>query len=236
MSYDLAVWEGDRPADDAAGAAEFQRLYGRHAGDEPTARIAAYVAALLERYPDIDTDDGADSPWSTGPLIGEARGPLVYFPMVWSACEEVSAWAADLAAEHGLQCFDPQENRMRTPANRPATVPRVAKVTPEDIALFDASFTEHGWTGTRRRKDGRQTLRDYQRDATPDSRIVARLTFNPTTRGVEVSATIGVEHDAVNDLYLRFLGSTPGGIWTYGRSVADLVPRDGGHDPWTRWK
>ena len=56
----------------------------------PTARIAAYVAALLNRYPDIDTDAGEDSPWSTGPLLSEASGPLVYFPMVWSRCDEVS--------------------------------------------------------------------------------------------------------------------------------------------------
>ena len=123
MSYDLAVWEGDRPADDVAAAAEFQSLYERYieSGEpvEPTARIAAYVAALLDRYPDIDTDAGADSPWSTGPLLSEASGPLVYFPMVWSRCDEVSAWAARLADEHGLNCYDPQKNQLRTPGGRP---------------------------------------------------------------------------------------------------------------------
>lgn len=60
MSYDLAVWEGDRPANDAA--AEFEALYARFVESEesvePTARIAAYVATLLDRYPDIDTDAG----------------------------------------------------------------------------------------------------------------------------------------------------------------------------------
>jgi hypothetical protein len=110
VSYDLAVWEGDRPANDLAARAEFQRLYDRYMGSdapvEPTTRVAAYVEALLARYPDLTTDAGEDSPWSTGPLINEAKGPLLYFPMVWSRCEETSEWAARLAEEHGLNCYD----------------------------------------------------------------------------------------------------------------------------------
>ncbi|GAA2583924.1 hypothetical protein GCM10010435_72160 [Winogradskya consettensis] len=93
MSYDLAVWDGDRPANDVAAAAKFDKLYDQYVEPddrvEPTARIAAYVRALLDRYPDIDTDAGEDSPWSTGGLTGGASGPLVYFPMVWSTCDEV---------------------------------------------------------------------------------------------------------------------------------------------------
>jgi hypothetical protein len=113
MTYDLAVFEGDPPADDRAGAAEFRRLYETFMNSDvatsPTDRIAAYAMALLVRYPDIDTDAGVDSPWSSGPLLGEASGPLMSFPMVWSRCEEVSAWAAQLAADHGLNCYDPQQ-------------------------------------------------------------------------------------------------------------------------------
>lgn len=123
MSYDLAVWEGDRPADGAAAAAQFQSLYERYVESgrrvEPTERIATYVAALLDRYPDIDTDAGADSPWSTGPLLSDASGPLVYFSMVWSRCDEVSAWAARLAEDHALNCYDPQKDQLRTPWGRP---------------------------------------------------------------------------------------------------------------------
>jgi len=123
MSYNLAVWEGARPVNDVAAAAEFERLSGHYIesddAPEPTARIAAYVTALLERYPDIGTEAGADSPWSVGPLMGDARGPLVYFPMAWSRCEEVAAWAAHLADEHGLNCYDPQRNQLRTPWGAP---------------------------------------------------------------------------------------------------------------------
>ncbi|MEW1772742.1 hypothetical protein [Streptomyces sp. NPDC086777] len=44
---------------------------------------------------------------------GEARGPLVYFPMRWSMADEASAYVAILADSMGLVCFDPQLNRLR---------------------------------------------------------------------------------------------------------------------------
>jgi hypothetical protein len=95
MSYGLAVWEGERPADDSAARQEFRRLHGRYVGSRnpqpPTPRIAAYVRALLDRYPDITTEAGEDSPWADGPLINDASGPFLYFTMVYSQDGEVSA-------------------------------------------------------------------------------------------------------------------------------------------------
>ncbi|MFD8504283.1 hypothetical protein ACFV2L_16380 [Streptomyces sp. NPDC059687] len=117
MSYDLAVWEGERPVGDRAAGRSFTEHYDRYVDTEvehpPTERIAAYVAALLERWCDVTEDVEDTSPWSTGPLIGEARGPLVYFPMRWSMAEEASNYAAALADSMGLVCFDPQQNRLR---------------------------------------------------------------------------------------------------------------------------
>lgn len=117
MTYDLAVWEGDRPADDKAAANIFRTLYDQYIDSEtehaPVDRIAAYVAGLLERWCDITEDVEDSSPWSTGPLIREASGPLVYFPMRWSMADEASAFAAELAASMDLVCFDPQHNRLR---------------------------------------------------------------------------------------------------------------------------
>ncbi|WP_337999717.1 hypothetical protein [Streptomyces murinus] len=118
MSYDLAVWEGERPADDAAAARRFSDLYDRFVDtDEPAVapaeRIAAFVAVLLERWPDLTEDDDDTSPWSTAPLIGEARGPLIYFPMRWSMADEASAHAAEVASSMGLNCFDPQSRKLR---------------------------------------------------------------------------------------------------------------------------
>ncbi|MFE0328332.1 hypothetical protein ACFW08_16410 [Streptomyces sp. NPDC058960] len=117
MSYDLAVWEGERPADDRAAGRTFRNLYDRYLDTDvehpPTERIAAYVAALLERWCDLTEDVHETSPWSTGPLIGEASGPLIYFPMQWSRADEASAYAAALANSMGLVCFAPQQNQLR---------------------------------------------------------------------------------------------------------------------------
>ncbi|MFE6865036.1 hypothetical protein ACFVFS_00600 [Kitasatospora sp. NPDC057692] len=113
MSYDLAVWEGERPVDDDAASQCFNDLYDRYIGADgpdvpPTERIAAFVAALLARWPDLTEDEDDTSPWSTGPLIGEAAGPLIYFPMRWSMATEAAVYAAQVAASMGLNCYDPQ--------------------------------------------------------------------------------------------------------------------------------
>lgn len=116
MSYDLAVWEGDRPADDETASQEYRRLYDRYIGSQglqpPTPRIAAYVRALPDRYPD-DTPEEEDSPWAGGPLIRCASGAFLYFPMVYSQCDEASARAAQISQGHGLVCFDPQIGQLR---------------------------------------------------------------------------------------------------------------------------
>ncbi|MCQ6556999.1 hypothetical protein NPS70_28000 [Streptomyces sp. C10-9-1] len=117
MSYDLAVWEGERPVDDKSAGQVFSDLYNRYidgeADEPPSERIAAYVSTLLERWCDITEDDEDTSPWSTGPLIDEAAGPLIYFAMRWSMAEEASAYAATVAESMGLVCFDVQQDRLR---------------------------------------------------------------------------------------------------------------------------
>ena len=70
MSYGLAVWDGNRPADDAAAAAQYEQLVARYLRDDPVLphpRIAAFVRVLLDRFPEIDTEAGDDSPWAAGP-------------------------------------------------------------------------------------------------------------------------------------------------------------------------
>ncbi|MFJ9695445.1 hypothetical protein [Kitasatospora sp. NPDC101183] len=119
MSYDLAVWEGERPADDAAAGLRFEELYAEYVesdgpGAPPTERIAAYVAALLKRWPDLDEDEDDTSPWSSSPLIGEASGPFLYFPMRWSMAVEAAVFAAETARSMGLTCYDPQSQCLIT--------------------------------------------------------------------------------------------------------------------------
>ncbi|MFE7674094.1 hypothetical protein ACFU5N_17960 [Streptomyces albidoflavus] len=117
MTYDLAVWEGEKPADDKTAGQVFSDLYDRYidseAEESPSERIAAYVAVLLERWCDLTEDDEDTSPWSAGPLIDCADGPLIYFPMRWSMAEEASAYAVAVAESMGLVCFDVQQDRLR---------------------------------------------------------------------------------------------------------------------------
>ncbi|MEV7682653.1 hypothetical protein AB0O64_29500 [Streptomyces sp. NPDC088341] len=116
MTYDLAVWEGERPTDDKTAGRVFSELYDRYIDGEvapPSERIAAYVTALLQQWCDMTEDDEDTSPWSTGPLIDEASGPLIYFAMRWSMADEASASAAALADSMGPVCFDVQQDRLR---------------------------------------------------------------------------------------------------------------------------
>jgi hypothetical protein len=112
----MAVWEGPTPASNEEAAQTFDELYDRNIESEtdlpPTERIAQYVRALVARYPDLDDlDDDAvdDSPWADSPLIGNARGPLIYFSMVTNeAANEAWRHAVTTSRSMGLVCFDPQ--------------------------------------------------------------------------------------------------------------------------------
>jgi hypothetical protein len=122
MAYVLAVWEGARPATDFEALAIYDRLsqeLDNHPQVAAGPAITAYVHDLLARWPDILDEEGADSPWSDGPLIDNASGPLVVFGMVWSQAAEASTYCVEVAERHGLVCLDPEEGRLRT---RPSQV------------------------------------------------------------------------------------------------------------------
>ncbi|NUW43356.1 hypothetical protein [Nonomuraea rhodomycinica] len=119
MSYDLAVWEGERPANDREAGEMHATLYDQYLEAEvkvpPTPLIVEFVQRLLRRWPEDGEVDEDDVPWAASPLIMGAAGPYVYVPMAWSRAEETSAYAVHVAAQLGLHYFDPQENRLRTP-------------------------------------------------------------------------------------------------------------------------
>jgi hypothetical protein len=115
VSYDLAVWDGVRPVGNRQARSTYDELYESYLESDgvvvPAApRIVAYVEALVARYPDA-VDSGAV--WASAPVIEEASGPIVYLLMSYSTADEVSEYAAELAREHGLVCFDPQAERLR---------------------------------------------------------------------------------------------------------------------------
>ncbi len=115
VSYDLAVWEGPTPTS-AEALETFESMYNTYMESsvpvEATPAIHHYVEALLQRWPDLTETER--TVWADGPLIGNASGPMIYFAMVWSHHKEASAFAVHLAARHGLVCFDPQREALRT--------------------------------------------------------------------------------------------------------------------------
>lgn len=116
MTYDLAVWEGDRPSSDTEAGDIHETLYKRYnESDEdiaPTPSITKFVETLLQRWPDLGENDDFEPPWAAGPLINEANGPYIYFAMSWSWAAEAAAYAAQVATGLGLVCYDPQDDRL----------------------------------------------------------------------------------------------------------------------------
>jgi hypothetical protein len=116
VSYELAVWEGSPPPSNEAAMAIYTELIARledDAVEAPSDRIRQYVDALVAKWPDMTDDEGTDSPWADGSMPGTAIGSAIYFSMSWSCAAQASHFAADLAAEHGLVCFDPQTESLR---------------------------------------------------------------------------------------------------------------------------
>ncbi|WP_433657877.1 hypothetical protein ACQPW1_39250 [Nocardia sp. CA-128927] len=116
MSYDLAFWEGKRPADDIAALEEYIKLSERYlesgGGDLPPApNVSAYVEALLQRWPDHD-DKGGLGPWAASGA-GQASGPVFLMHILRGCEDQISTQAIELADECGLICYDPQQGRLR---------------------------------------------------------------------------------------------------------------------------
>lgn len=113
MSFDLAVWEGERPVSDAEAAEAYARIMDPLETAEPeppTPAITAFVQALLAHWPDIDVDES--SPWSASPLMGDASGSTFYTGVVWSRADEAGEFIAATARAHGLVCYDPQSEHL----------------------------------------------------------------------------------------------------------------------------
>lgn len=115
MPYELFLWDGERPASLREAEATVDRLTdGFLASHEPpTPGLAAFVDALLARYPDMNTPDGTGGSWASAPLTTWARGALAYLLINAVHAEQVSAVVVELGQQHGLNCFDPQLGQMR---------------------------------------------------------------------------------------------------------------------------
>lgn len=115
MSYDLAVWVGPPPVSSEAAGAEYERrmdlMEEQISGEEHPAtapELVAFVNAALARFPELDETSGAECPWASSPLVEEAVGDLIYFPMTFPGAGFARDPLAEIAASLGLVCYDPQ--------------------------------------------------------------------------------------------------------------------------------
>ena len=115
MSFDLAVWDADRPPSVQEAEARYERL---RAGDDrtgnPSARVAAFLEECERRWPAADDVDAG--PWAAWPLTDQ-RSPsgLVATIRSWAATEMFGEWA-DMAGRHGLVLYDPQSGVVKIPS------------------------------------------------------------------------------------------------------------------------
>lgn len=150
MSYDLAVWKGSLPADAEAAAAEYgRRMDAMEAALEQdglrepaTPAIHAFVEAALVRYPALDGESGDECPWASSPLIGEAVGDLIYFPMTFSGAVYARDVLAEIAELHGLVCYDPQIEQLLPDPGSTSAAEIAAKATAALQRYVDHSQTE----------------------------------------------------------------------------------------------
>lgn len=156
MSYDLAVWEGRRPSTGADAAAEYEErmdameraLQGSDEPAPPTAGIRAFVEEALARYPELADDSGPECPWASAPLIEEAVGDFIYFPMTFSGAEYARDVIADIAHARGLVCFDPQVERLLPDVDAPSAsfIAQAAYAATEDhFSTQRAPRQRRGW-------------------------------------------------------------------------------------------
>lgn len=128
MSFDLHVWHEPEPISAELAQAKLDRWdAGEPGAFQAHPAVPALLAALLDRFPpleslsDADADRGA---WSMTPDPDEA---MLALSCVWSRADEVRQAVTQLAAEHGLVCYDPQHGVLDP--NAPGQVPAFTLTT-----------------------------------------------------------------------------------------------------------
>jgi len=130
VSYDIVVWVGDAPANDAAALAVFARhaaaMEAAIEGDleaEPDPRLIAFAAALHGLYPDPEDDD---TPWAAGPpddIVGDA----LFVAMRPSRADTAIPAIVETVEAHGLVGFDPQSETLLTPTAQRSRASRLRR-------------------------------------------------------------------------------------------------------------
>lgn len=126
MSFDVVIWAGEPPADDASALAEFNRLVAQMDRDvdqdvtpSTDPRVLKCLKELTSNYSDgllgLLAARVFGPVWAMVPLT--PHGSILYLHLSWGVRPKVLEFIARTAAKHGLVCFDPQESKLVDPRN-----------------------------------------------------------------------------------------------------------------------
>jgi len=137
MSWVLVAWDGPVPTSTDDAARIFEELESSVSEeDPPTDALRGYVEEMLARWPDITEDDGEDSPWGDGPLIGNASGPLLVFSLVSSSLNESLPYCSEVARRRGIVLYDQEQDEVYSPAGVPTAAAAPAPPSPSRRRFF----------------------------------------------------------------------------------------------------
>jgi len=117
MSFDLAVWDADRPV--RTGEAErryTQMCEGQDPAGASSHRVTAFVEECERRWPGDSDEDLDASPWASWPLTAQ-RTPCGFVANIrWGAAAGMFGEWAEMAERHGLVLYDPQSSVVKIPS------------------------------------------------------------------------------------------------------------------------
>lgn len=117
MNFYLGVWSSENALSERDAAKRFAAL--TEGQDVPTgfyASVYAFRSELTSHYPDIDMvaeEDLGSCPWACALEVSEFHVIMVLLPDKYTS---ILPLVLQLADQHGLVCFDPQQAKLHLPS------------------------------------------------------------------------------------------------------------------------
>lgn len=113
MSFDLAFWHESKPTTAEEAARIYDKLTDGEIGiaDRHPA-VGAFYDDVIAAFGDLTEENAEESPWMS-PLYRNEE--CVIANIAWSRHREVGPVLVDLASNHGLTTYDPQDKFVHHP-------------------------------------------------------------------------------------------------------------------------
>jgi len=117
VSFDLGVWDTDRPPRTGEAERRYEQLCeGQDPAGNPSPRVTAFVEECGRRWPGETDEDSDESPWASWPLTSpRTTSGFVANIRPGAAAGMFGEWA-EMAERHGLVLYDPQSGVVKIPS------------------------------------------------------------------------------------------------------------------------